>query len=149
MLLTCNCQQVDRSPLQTLDQQFIAEVDLLFLLFVNLADPFLQILQEELILLQRVGVVIGEINVLLNFNTKMKLELSIHLNSPHLLHSSLLVLYLLRPSFLFLAAHAHSVVLVKLLFLSYKAGTLAKYDRIFMRRMMMGIEVSHAVWMLK
>lgn len=80
--------------------------------------------------------VIGQINLLLECKTEMQLVFSLHFHSPHPWQHDLLVFHYLLPSLLHLPPQTDSVVLLKLLILNGRWGTLAKYSRIFMRRMM-------------
>jgi hypothetical protein len=110
---------------------------------------FLEFLQELHVLLEGVGEVVGEINLLLEFNTKVKLVISVHLHAPHVLQLHFFILYHLRPSFLLLVAHAGPVILLELFILSEGRGTLAKYSSIFMRRMTTGRSTSLLACRLK
>lgn len=59
VLLTGDGEQADRASFQALDEQFAGHVNLLFLLEVVAGDSFPEILQEELVPLERVGIVVG------------------------------------------------------------------------------------------
>lgn len=148
MFLTANGKQVDRSSFQALNQQLIDKVNLLLLFLVVPSYPLLDILQEELVPLERVRIMIGQICLLLDFNTKMQLDISLQLYSPHLWQVNFLVLDQ-RGSFFLSAADAKSVVFLELFFLHDTGGTLAKYWRIFMRLTTIGTTSSAVVCMLK
>lgn len=83
---------------------------------------------------ERVGEVVGEINLLLDFKTEVQFMLAIDLHTSHGRHSHFFVLHHLLPSFLYLPSQAYSVILIKLLILHVGTDTLEKYYKMSMCR---------------
>lgn len=146
---TADRQQIHRPSLQAFNKQLIGKIYFVFNFLVDGRYPLPKILQEPPTLVERIRVVVGEINLLLYFNTKVKLILSIGLSSFHTFEPALFIGNYAFPSPLLLAADADAIVLFKLLILLYNLATLAKYSRIFILLIVTGITISQLLWILK